>query len=115
VTRPESRYVEKKAYLSRYAHERLLAQRESPDRVNAEFSDEWFRKVKEELPRFVPFLAEACGVEFRGRILEIGAGTGGLTSYVLPLLPRGRSTYAFTDLSGAFFNKAEQKFGEFPF
>jgi len=80
VTRPESRYVEKKAYLSRYAHERLLAQRESPDRVNAEFSDEWFRKVKEELPRFVPFLAEECGVEFRGRILEIGAGGAWLSA-----------------------------------
>jgi ubiquinone/menaquinone biosynthesis C-methylase UbiE len=74
VNRPESRYLEKKAYLSRYAHERLLARRESPDRVKAEFSDEWFRKAKEELPKFVPFLTEECGVEFRGRVLEIGAG-----------------------------------------
>jgi hypothetical protein len=40
VHKPESRYVEKKAYLSRYAHERLLAQCELPTRLNAEFSDE---------------------------------------------------------------------------
>ncbi len=49
------------------------------------------------------------------RILEIGAGTGGLTAYVLPLLPAGRTEYVFTDLSNHFFNKAEQKFRDFPF
>lgn len=49
------------------------------------------------------------------RILEIGAGTGGLTSYLLPLLPAGRTEYLFTDLSNHFFNKAEQKFRDFPF
>ena len=49
------------------------------------------------------------------RVLEIGAGTGGLTSYVLPLLPAGPRSYVFTDLSSGFFGKAEQKFGDFPF
>ena len=78
--KPDSRYVEKKAYLSRYAHERLLAQRESPDRVKAEFSDEWFRQAREELPRFIPFLTKKCGVEFRGRVLEIGAGGAWLSA-----------------------------------
>jgi len=80
VHKPDSRYVEKKAYLSRYAHERLLAQRESPDRVKAEFSDEWFRQAREELPRFIPFLTKKCGVEFRGRVLEIGAGGAWLSA-----------------------------------
>ena len=87
MNRPESKYVEKKAYLSRYAHERLLAQRESPDRVSAEFSEEWFRKAKEELPKFVPFLIKECGVEFRGRVLEIGAG-GAWLSAELSKLPK---------------------------
>ena len=87
MQKPESKYVEKKAFLSRYAHERLLAQREAPDRVNAEFTDEWFRKAKEELPRFIPFLTKACGVEFRGRVLEIGAG-GAWLSAELSKLPR---------------------------
>jgi ubiquinone/menaquinone biosynthesis C-methylase UbiE len=80
VNKPESKYVEKKAYLSRYAHERLLAQSEAPDRVNAEFTDEWFRRAKEELPKFIPFLTKECGVDFRGRILEIGAGGAWLSA-----------------------------------
>jgi ubiquinone/menaquinone biosynthesis C-methylase UbiE len=87
VNRPESRYIEKKAYLSRYAHERLLADRESPARVNAEFSEEWFRKAKADLPRFIPFLTKECGVEFRGRVLEIGAG-GAWLSAELSKLPK---------------------------
>ena len=49
------------------------------------------------------------------RILEIGAGTGGMTSYVLPRLPAGRTEYVFSDLSNAFFSKAEQKFFDYPF
>jgi len=87
MNRPESRYVEKKAYLSRYAHERLLAQRESPTRVKEEFNDEWFRQATEELPKFIPFLIKDCGVEFRGRVLEIGAG-GAWLSAELSKLPK---------------------------
>jgi len=49
------------------------------------------------------------------RILEIGAGTGGLTSFLLPRLPAGRTEYVFTDLSNHFFIKAGQKFADYPF
>ncbi|MBC8097070.1 MAG: methyltransferase domain-containing protein [Akkermansiaceae bacterium] len=70
----ESKYVEKKAYLSRYTHERNVALRESEDRLKAEFNAEWLRSVKEDLPKFIPFLTKKCGIEFRGRVLEIGAG-----------------------------------------
>jgi len=35
---------------------------------------EWLRCVKEDFPKFIPFLTKQCGLEFRGRILEIGAG-----------------------------------------
>jgi ubiquinone/menaquinone biosynthesis C-methylase UbiE len=87
VHRPESKYVEKKAYLSRYAHERLLAQREAPARFDAEFTEEWFRKAKDVLPKFIPFLTKDCGVEFRGRVLEVGAG-GAWLSAELSKLPR---------------------------
>jgi len=87
VNRPESRYVEKKSYLSRYAHERLLADREAPARVKAEFSDEWLRRAKEDLPKFIPFLTKECKVEFRGRVLEIGAG-GAWLSAELSKLPK---------------------------
>src|SRR5271157_2403665 len=97
VNRPESKYVEKKSYLSRYAHERLLAERESPARLQEEFSDAWFRRAKEELPKFIPFLTKECGVEFRGRVLEIGAG-GAWLSAELSKQPRVVEVIA-TDLS----------------
>ena len=46
------------------------------------------------------------------RVLEIGAGTGSTTGYVLPMLPiQGtRVEYTFTDVSPLFLNRAREKF-----
>ena len=53
--------------------------------------------------------------EGRGlRILEVGAGTGGLTAQVLPALERGLHSYTFSDVSAAFFSSANQKLAAFP-
>ncbi len=53
--------------------------------------------------------------EGRGlRILEIGAGTGGLASQILPLLERGLHSYVFSDVSASFFPAARQKLAAFP-
>jgi SAM-dependent methyltransferase len=73
----ESRYVDQKGYLSPLAHERELAFRDSEGQLETEFGSEaeWLRCVREEFPKFIPFLTRRCGIEFRGRILEIGAGT----------------------------------------
>ncbi|GAA1300443.1 SDR family NAD(P)-dependent oxidoreductase [Saccharothrix xinjiangensis] len=49
------------------------------------------------------------------RVLEVGAGTGGLTASLLPLLPAGRTRYTYTDISPAFFSQAEERFGGFGF
>ena len=49
------------------------------------------------------------------RVLEIGAGTGGLTSHVLPRLPADHTQYVYTDLSNAFFSRAEQAFFDYRF
>ncbi|WP_312632084.1 SDR family NAD(P)-dependent oxidoreductase [Streptomyces noursei] len=49
------------------------------------------------------------------RILEIGAGTGGTTAVLLPLLPPERTVYHFTDLSAGFFARARYRFAEYPF
>jgi hypothetical protein len=49
------------------------------------------------------------------RILEIGGGTGGTSSYVLPQLPANRSRYVFTDMSPLFLDRAKQKFAAYPF
>jgi acyl transferase domain-containing protein/NADPH:quinone reductase-like Zn-dependent oxidoreductase/acyl carrier protein/SAM-dependent methyltransferase len=49
------------------------------------------------------------------RILEIGAGTGGTTTAVLPALLPDRTTYWYTDVSDLFLAKAVQKFAAYPF
>ncbi|MCX6048528.1 MAG: SDR family NAD(P)-dependent oxidoreductase, partial [Chloroflexi bacterium] len=49
------------------------------------------------------------------RILEIGAGTGGTTAGLLPLLPAGQTEYTFTDIGGSFLKKASETFADYPF
>ncbi len=44
------------------------------------------------------------------RILEVGAGTGGTTAYMLPMLPDHQTEYWFTDLSQYFLSRAEDQF-----
>jgi SAM-dependent methyltransferase len=51
----------------------------------------------------------------RFRLLEVGAGTGGSTASLLPLLPPESAIYVFTDVSKFFTDLGEQKFREFPF
>ena len=48
----------------------------------------------------------------RIRVIEVGAGTGSATAYVLPELPEGRFDYTYTDISAGFFAEAESKFGD---
>jgi NADPH:quinone reductase-like Zn-dependent oxidoreductase/SAM-dependent methyltransferase len=49
------------------------------------------------------------------RILEVGAGTGGLTTHLLPLLDRQSASYVFTDISPSLLAKAERRFGDHSF
>ncbi|MFI6517753.1 SDR family NAD(P)-dependent oxidoreductase [Spirillospora sp. NPDC050679] len=44
------------------------------------------------------------------RVLEVGAGTGGLTAALLPLLPAERTRYLYTDISSFFFSRAQKRF-----
>ena len=46
------------------------------------------------------------------RVLEIGAGTGGTTTSVLPYLPADRTEYVFTDLGRSFVERAKQVFAD---
>jgi len=82
VSTTESKYIEKKDYLSRYSHERTVAMRESPARLAAGFGNqaECLSLVQEHLPKFIPFLTHKCGLDFRGRVLEIGAGVAWLSA-----------------------------------
>lgn len=49
------------------------------------------------------------------RVLEIGGGTGGTTSHVLPHLPADRVSYTYTDIGPLFVAKAQEKFAAYPF
>jgi amino acid adenylation domain-containing protein len=49
------------------------------------------------------------------RILEIGAGTGGTTVHLLPVLPPDRTRFTFTDISGFFTRQAQERFRDVPF
>ena len=51
----------------------------------------------------------------RLRILEVGAGTGGTTGYLLPYLNPERTDYTFTDLSPLFLERAAEQFKQYPF
>lgn len=50
------------------------------------------------------------------RVLEVGAGTGSLTSNILNVFPSDRTEYVFTDNGPLFLQAAEDRFGEdYPF
>jgi ubiquinone/menaquinone biosynthesis C-methylase UbiE len=78
----ESKYIDNKSYWSRYPGDATQAMREAHARRATEFADEaeWLRCVKNDFPKYLPFLKEHCGIEFFGRILEIGAGGAWLSA-----------------------------------
>jgi acyl transferase domain-containing protein/NADPH:quinone reductase-like Zn-dependent oxidoreductase/SAM-dependent methyltransferase/acyl carrier protein len=70
----------------------------------------WLAAISAAVSETAKVLPEGRGL----RILEIGAGTGGLASQLLPALERGLHSYVFTDVSAAFFSSAMQKLAAFP-
>ncbi len=74
-----------------------------------------FRKYNDIARRSVEELISKLPDDQTLRILEIGAGTGGMTQAILPLLPADRTEYVFTDLSHMFTVKAQQRFAKYPF
>jgi acyl transferase domain-containing protein/NADPH:quinone reductase-like Zn-dependent oxidoreductase/SAM-dependent methyltransferase/acyl carrier protein len=69
----------------------------------------WLAAVTAAVQEGARVLPEGRGL----RILEVGAGTGGLSAQVLPALERGLHSYTFTDVSAAFFPGAMQKLSAF--
>ncbi|MCC6821808.1 MAG: class I SAM-dependent methyltransferase [Verrucomicrobiota bacterium] len=80
----ESRYIEKKIELPA-----MLIERAEASHPGEEFTSEaeWWRCVQADFPKFIPFLTQECGLEFRGRILEIGAGAAWFSAELSKLPP----------------------------
>jgi pyochelin synthetase len=51
----------------------------------------------------------------RIEVLEVGAGVGGTSASLFPVLPSHRTRYRYTDVSMFFMEYAKRKFGDFPF
>ncbi|KAH7821909.1 putative polyketide synthase PksE [Monocercomonoides exilis] len=47
------------------------------------------------------------------KILEVGAGTGGTTAYLMEFLDPLTTTYTYTDISASFFGTAKQRFSRY--
>lgn len=47
------------------------------------------------------------------KIFEVGAGTGGVTSYILPQLGTSFTSYTYTDISSGYFEIASKRFQKF--
>ncbi len=73
------------------------------------------RAFNDVIAKSIAMAVEALPPDRTLRVLEIGAGTGGTTSAILPHLPADRTEYVFTDVSALFTERAEQKFQAYPF
>jgi malonyl CoA-acyl carrier protein transacylase/SAM-dependent methyltransferase/acyl carrier protein len=69
------------------------------------------------LARYLSEVLDNFGGKRELRILELGAGTGGTTSYLLEALVRSENKfqYTFTDLSSSLVMAAKRKFAKYPF
>jgi acyl transferase domain-containing protein/NADPH:quinone reductase-like Zn-dependent oxidoreductase/SAM-dependent methyltransferase/acyl carrier protein len=70
----------------------------------------WLAAIAAAVEEAARHLPEGRGL----RILEVGAGTGGLAAHVLPLIDCDLHSYTFSDVSAAFFSSATQKLARFP-
>src|SRR5262249_26457064 len=58
----------------------------------------------------VQVVTSALPAERRLRVLEVGGGTGGTTSWVAPSLPANRTRYLFTDIGQFMVTRARESF-----
>jgi len=73
------------------------------------YASHWLAAITATIQEAARHLPEGRGL----RILEVGAGTGGLSAHVLPLIEHELHSYTFTDVSAAFFGAAKQKLATF--
>lgn len=69
------------------------------------------------LARYLAEVLDKVGGNRKIKILELGAGTGGTTSYLLEAIAGSQTKfeYTFTDLSSSLVMAAKRKFAKYPF
>ncbi|MGK7875122.1 MAG: SDR family NAD(P)-dependent oxidoreductase [Xenococcaceae cyanobacterium] len=84
--------------------------------ITAVYQDSPFAKLMNGLvQQAVTAAVERLPLGRKLRILEIGAGTGGTTNYILPHLNPQQTEYVFTDVGYVFLERAKSKFKDYPF
>ncbi len=79
--------------------------------TRAPFTRAYNELVRDAIAHIVHLVPE----EIPLKILEVGAGTGGTSTWVLPELAGRQVDYVFTDLSPLFLARAQEKFAAYPF
>ncbi|NND99696.1 MAG: class I SAM-dependent methyltransferase [Pirellulaceae bacterium] len=69
-----------------------------------------FNKLSRETIRFV-----LSQIDRPLRVIEVGAGTGGLTANLLDLFPSDSTDYAFTDVGAFFLRSGRRRFADYSF
>ncbi|HWV58660.1 MAG TPA: beta-ketoacyl synthase N-terminal-like domain-containing protein, partial [Longimicrobiales bacterium] len=69
------------------------------------------RSLGTSVGRVIERLAAGASVRRPLRVMEIGGGTGGTTSHVLPALPPDSVAYTFTDIGPLFVERAREALG----
>ena len=72
-----------------------------------------FRHYNELAAQVIGRAAESLPAGQKLRVLEVGAGTGGLTDRILKGLPPEQTEYVFTDMSTLFLTAAKRRFADF--
>jgi amino acid adenylation domain-containing protein len=103
------------AVLTGRIHPTQLLFREGASRVAESFYQEVFRYCNAVSREVVAAAAHALPPEGRLRILEVGAGVGSTTMWLLPVLPADRTDFAFTDISRYFTDLGRTLFADYPF
>jgi len=71
VNATESRYIEKTGPRAR---SQASDEAKAGPEAGSDHEPDWRHGFQDDFPRYIPFLTQNCGVDFRGRVLEIGAG-----------------------------------------
>ncbi|HEY0083679.1 MAG TPA: amino acid adenylation domain-containing protein, partial [Pyrinomonadaceae bacterium] len=103
------------AVLTGRIHPTQLLFQEGASRVAENFYQEVFRYCNAVARELVAASAETLPADDRLRVLEIGAGVGSTTAWLLPVLPADRTDFAFTDISRYFMDVGRSLFADYPF